>query len=305
MWDRQDFLTIYDLTPEDVNRVLDRGLDLKRKHHAGRLEPLVKGKSMGMVFRKPSLRTRISFEMAMVGLGGHALYISDEEIKLGRRETVSDVARVISRYVDIIMIRTFDHKEAEDLARWSTVPVINGLTDMYHPCQVLGDILTVKEKKGGMSRLKVAFMGDGNNVTNSWVNAAAKLDFKLMLGMAKGFEPDGAVLARARRDGADVEIVYDPAEAARDADVVYTDVWTSMGAEAESEKRKQAMKHLQVNEGLMKLAKRDAIVLHCLPAHRGDEITDGVMDGPQSVVFDEAENRMHIQRAIILELLRK
>jgi ornithine carbamoyltransferase len=305
MWDRQDFLTIYDLTTDDVNRVLDRALDLKRKHHAGGLEPVLKGKSMGMIFRKPSLRTRISFEMAMVGLGGHALYISDEEIKLGRRETVSDVARVISRYVDIIMIRTFDHKEAEDLARWSTVPVINGLTDMYHPCQVLGDILTVKEKKGGMSRLKVAFMGDGNNVTNSWVNAAAKLDFKLMLGMAKGFEPDGAVLARARRDGADVEIVYDPAEAARDADVVYTDVWTSMGAEAESEKRKQAMKHLQVNEGLMKLAKRDAIVLHCLPAHRGDEITDGVMDGPQSVVFDEAENRMHIQRAIILELLRK
>jgi ornithine carbamoyltransferase len=305
MWDRQDFLTIYDLTPEDVNRVLDRALDLKRKHRAGGLEPVLRGKSMGMVFRKPSLRTRISFEMAMVGLGGHAIYISDEEIKLGRREAVSDVARVLSRYVDIIMVRTFDHKEAEDLARWATVPVINGLTDMYHPCQVLGDLMTVKEKKARVSGLKVAFMGDGNNVTNSWVNAAAKLDFKLVLGMAKGFEPDGEVLARARRDGAKVEIVYDPAEAARDADVVYTDVWTSMGAEAESERRKQAMKHLQVNEDLMKAAKKDAIVLHCLPAHRGDEITDGVIDGPQSVVFDEAENRMHIQRAIIVELLCK
>ena len=305
MWDKQDFLTIYDLTTEDVNRVIDRALDLKRKHHSGSLEPLLRGKSMGMVFRKPSLRTRISFEMAMVGLGGHAIYISDEEIKLGRREAVSDVARVLSRYVDIIMIRTFDHKEAEGLAKWAPVPVINGLTDLYHPCQVLGDLMTVKEHKGRISGLKVAFMGDGNNVTNSWINAAAKLDFKLVLGMAKGFEPDLTVLARARGDGAQVEIVYEPAEAARDADVIYTDVWTSMGAEAESEKRKQAMKHLQVNEALMKAAKRDAIVLHCLPAHRGDEITDGVIDGPQSVVFDEAENRMHIQRAIIVELLRK
>ncbi|MFZ1948058.1 MAG: ornithine carbamoyltransferase [bacterium] len=303
MWNRQDFLTIYDLTPEDVNRVLDRGLDLKRKHHAGRLEPLVKGKSMGMVFRKPSLRTRISFEMAMVGLGGHAIYISDEEIKLGRREAVSDVARVLSRYVDIIMVRTFDHKEAEDLAKWAPVPVINGLTDAYHPCQVLGDVMTVKEKKGRLDGLRVAFFGDGNNVANSWINAAARIKFKLALCMAKGYEPDAAILARARGDGADVEIVYDPAEAARGADVIYTDVWASMGAEAEAETRNRAMQHLQVNDKLLAAAKPDAMVLHCLPAHRGHEITDSVMDGRQSAVFDEAENRMHIQRAIIVELL--
>jgi len=305
MWDKRHFLTIHDLTAEDAERLIDRGLGLKRRHHGGSLDKTLLGKSMGMIFRKPSLRTRISFEMAMVGLGGHAIYISDEEIKLGRREAVSDAARVVSRYVDIIMIRTFDHKEAEELARWATVPVVNGLTDLYHPCQVLGDLMTVKEKKGTTSGLKVAFIGDGNNVTNSWINAAAKLDFKLVLGMAKGFEPDSAVLERARREGADVELVYDAAKAAEGADVIYTDVWTSMGAEAESEKRKQAMKHLQVNEALLNAAKKDAVVLHCLPAHRGEEITDAVIDGPQSVVFDEAENRMHIQRAIILELLRK
>jgi ornithine carbamoyltransferase len=305
MWDRQDFLTIYDLTPADLSRVLDLGLDLKRKHHAGRLEPLVRGKSMGMVFRKPSLRTRISFEMAMVGLGGHAIYISDEEIKLGRREAVSDVARVLSRFVDIIMVRTFDHKEAEDLARWATVPVINGLTDAYHPCQVLGDVMTVMEKKGRIEGLRVAFFGDGNNVANSWINAAAKLKFNLALGMAKGYEPDRTILERARRDGADVQIVYEPLEAARDADVIYTDVWASMGEEAEADARKRAMQHLQVNDALLAAAKADAIVLHCLPAHRGQEITDSVMDGRQSAVFDEAENRMHIQRAIIVELLVK
>jgi ornithine carbamoyltransferase len=305
MWDRKHFLTIYDLSTEDVRGLIEKAYDLKKKHHAGRLEPVLKGKSLAMIFRKPSLRTRMSFEMAIVGLGGHALYISDEEIKLGKREAVSDVARVVSCYVDIIMIRTFDQKEAEDLAKWATVPVINGLTDMYHPCQVLGDILTVREKKGRVESLKVAYLGDGNNVANSWVNAAAKLNFKLVLGMAKGYEPDAGILSRAQRDGADIEIAYDPYEAARDADVIYTDVWASMGAEAEAEKRKQAMKHLQVNDRLLKVAKKDVIVLHCLPAHRGDEITDSVMDGSHSAVFDEAENRMHIQRAIMVELLIK
>ena len=305
MWDRKHFLTIYDLSTDEVKGLVEKAYDLKQKHHAGRLEPVLKGKALAMIFRKPSLRTRISFEMAIVGLGGHALYIADEEIKLGRREAVSDAARVVSRYVDIIMIRTFDQKEAEELARWATVPVINGLTDMYHPCQVLGDILTVREKKGRVENLKVTFLGDGNNVVNSWINAAAKLRFNLALGMAKGYEPDPAILARARKDGADIDIVYDPREAAREADVIYTDVWTSMGAEDEAERRKQAMKHLQVNDALLAVAKRDAIVLHCLPAHRGDEITDSVMDGPQSAVFDQAENRMHIQRAIMLELLGK
>jgi ornithine carbamoyltransferase len=303
MWDRQDFLTIYDLSGDEVQGVIDLALDLKRKHHAGRLEPVLKGKSLAMIFRKPSLRTRMSFEMAIVGLGGHALYISDEEIKLGRREAVSDAARVVSRYVDMIMIRTFDHREAEDLAKWAPVPVINGLTDLHHPCQVLGDAMTVKEKKGRIEGLKISFFGDGNNVANSWINLAAKIKFHLVLALAKGYEPDAGILARARKDGAHIEVTYDPKYAARDADVIYTDVWASMGAEAEAAARKQAMQHLQVNDALVGLARKDAIVLHCLPAHRGDEITDSVMDGDQSAVFDEAENRMHIQRAIMVELL--
>ncbi|HVP57297.1 MAG TPA: ornithine carbamoyltransferase [bacterium] len=305
MWERKHFLSIYDLSSDDAKQLIEKALDLKQQHHAGRLQPLLRGKAMAMIFRKPSLRTRISFEMGIVGLGGHALYISDDEIKLGRREAVSDAARVISRYVDIMMIRTFAQAEVEELARWATVPVINGLTDLHHPCQVLGDILTMREKKGRVENLKVAFLGDGNNLANSWIDAAAKLRFKLVLGLAKGYEPDASILERARKDGADVAIVYDPLEAAREADVVYTDVWASMGSEAEAEERKRAMKHLQVNDDLLKVAKRDVIVMHCLPAHRGDEITDGVMDGKHSVVFDEAENRMHMQRAIMVELLLK
>jgi len=303
MWNREDFLTIADLERDDVDRLVKRGLELKRKHHEGKVEPLLKGKAMAMIFRKPSLRTRMSFEMGMVGLGGHAFYVADEEIKLGQREAICDVARVVSRYVDIIMIRTFAQEEVEELARHATVPVINALTDLYHPCQVLGDILTVVEKKGRIEGLKVVFLGDGNNVANSWINAASKVDFELVLGMAKGFEPSPEIVARAESAGARIKIVYDAFEAARDADVIYTDVWVSMGVTSEIEKRKQAMKHLQVNQDVLNVAKPDVIVMHCLPAHRGEEITDDVIDGEHSVVFDEAENRMHIQRAIMLELL--
>jgi ornithine carbamoyltransferase len=305
MWDRKHFLSIYHLSTEDIDRVVGKGLELKKKHHQGNLEPVLKGKAMAMVFRKSSLRTRVSFEMAMEGLGGHALYISDDEIKLGRRESVSDVAQVLSRYVSILMIRTYDQKEVVDLAKFADVPVINALTDMYHPCQVMGDLMTVKEHKGKLEGLRIAFLGDGNNVVNSWVNAAAKLDFHLVLGMAAGYEPDAEILARARKDGARVDMTYDAMEAVRGADVIYTDVWASMGQEAEVEKRRADMRHLQVNDELIAAAKEDVIVMHCLPAHRGDEITDSVMDGTHSVVYDEAENRMHIQRAIILELLMK
>jgi ornithine carbamoyltransferase len=305
MWDRKHFMTIYDLGTQDVEGLLDYAIETKKKALAGSLPKLLEGSSMAMIFRKPSLRTRISFEMAMVGAGGYAFYVSDEEIKLGRREAVSDAARVISRFVDIMMIRTFDQAEAEELARFATVPVINGLTDMYHPCQVMGDIMTVIEHKGDIEGLKVAFLGDGNNVANSWINAAAKLDFELVLGTAKGYEPDDEILARATNDGARVEIVYDPVEAVKGASVVYTDVWTSMGQEEEAEKRRHDFRGLQLNAELLGAAASDAIVLHCLPAHRGEEITDEVMDGPQSVVFDQAENRMHIQRAIILRLLLK
>jgi len=305
MWDRKHFMTIYDLDGSEVKEVLDYAIETKKKARAGKLPPLLAGKSMAMIFRKPSLRTRMSFEMAMVGAGGYAFYVSDEEIKLGRREAVCDASRVVSRFVDIMMIRTFDQAEAEELARFAGVPVINGLTDMYHPCQVMGDIMTVIEHKGRIEGLKVAFLGDGNNVANSWINAAAKLDFEFVLGTVRGYEPDEAILSRARADGARVEILYDPVEAVRDASVVYTDVWTSMGQEAEAGKRGEDMGGLQVNGELLGKASPGAIVLHCLPAHRGEEITDEVMDGPQSAVFDEAENRMHIQRAIILKLLLK
>jgi ornithine carbamoyltransferase len=305
MWDRKHFLSIYDLSTEDVNTVVKQGLDLKAKHHQGRLEALLAGKAMGMVFRKPSLRTRISFEMAMEGLGGHALHISDEEIKLGRREAVCDVARVMSRYVDVIMIRTFDQADADGLAEYASVPVINALTDMYHPCQVMGDVMTVVEHKGKIEGLKVAFLGDGNNVANSWINAAARLDFHLVVGMAEGYEPDAGIIERARQAGAEIDLTYDAREAAGGADVIYTDVWASMGQEDEIKKRKADLGHLQLNDNLLEAAKEDVIVMHCLPAHRGDEITDSVIDGPHSVVYDEAENRMHIQRAIILELLLK
>jgi ornithine carbamoyltransferase len=305
MWDRRHFLSIYDLSSEDVAGVVKHGLELKQKHRRRELEPLLKGRAMAMVFRKPSLRTRVSFEMAMEGLGGHALYISDEEIKLGRREAVCDVARVMSRYVDFIMIRTYDQEEVEGLAKFASASVINALTDLYHPCQVMGDLMTVVEHKGEIEGLKVVFLGDGNNVANSWINAASKIDFHLVLGMAKGYEPDARVLERARRDGARVDIVYDAMAAAEGADVIYTDVWASMGQEGDAGKRRKEMGHLQVNDRLVGAAARDVIVMHCLPAHRGDEITDSVMDGSHSVVYDEAENRMHIQRAIILELLEE
>jgi ornithine carbamoyltransferase len=305
MWDRRHFMSIYDLDSRDVKDLLDYAIETKEKAKAGGLPELLKGRSMAMIFRKPSLRTRMSFEMAMVGAGGHAFYVSDEEIKMGRREAVSDASRVVSRFVDIIMIRTFDQAEAEDMARFASVPVINGLTDLYHPCQVMGDIMTVVEHKGNIEGLKVAFLGDGNNVANSWINAAARLDFEFVLGTVEGYEPDEKTLSRARNDGAKVKIVYDPVEAVKDAAVVYTDVWTSMGQEDEAAERKEKMCGLQVNTELLGAAAPDAIVLHCLPAHRGEEITDEVMDGPQSVVFDEAENRMHIQRAIILKLLLK
>jgi ornithine carbamoyltransferase len=305
MWDRKHFMSIHDLDSAEVKDLLDYAIETKKKAKAGQLPELLKGKSMAMIFRKPSLRTRMSFEMAMVGAGGYAFYVSDEEIKLGRREAVCDASKVVSRFVDIMMIRTFDHAEAEELAQYADVPVINGLTDLYHPCQVMGDVMTVIEHKGKIEGLKVAFLGDGNNVANSWLNAAARLDFEFVLGTVKGYEPDEKVLSRARDEGARIEIVYDAVEAVKDAAVVYTDVWTSMGQEGEARERREAMRGLQVNEKLLGSAASDAIVLHCLPAHRGEEITDEVMDGPQSVVFDEAENRMHIQRAIILKLLLK
>jgi ornithine carbamoyltransferase len=305
MWDRKHFLTISDLDADDVCRIIAEGINLKHRHHERTLEARLAGRSMAMVFLKPSLRTRMSFELAVTGMGGTALYISDEEIKLGRREAVGDVARVMSRYVDIIMIRTFEQGQVEELAAHASVPVINGLTDMYHPCQILGDAMTVVERKGELTGRRVAYLGDGNNVANSWVNLASKLDFHLVLAVVEGYEPDRGFLDGARKNGARVDVVYDPEEAVKEADVVYTDVWASMGQEEQKEKRQKAMSNLQVNDRLLSHARPDAMVLHCLPAHRGEEITDSVMDGDHSAVFDQAENRLHIQRSIILELLER
>jgi len=240
----------------------------------------------------------------MYQLGGYALYLSPNDIGIGKREAVKDIARVVSRYNDIIMARLFDHAHMLELAEYSSVPVINGLTDYNHPCQIMADIFTVKEHRGHLDNLKVTYIGDGNNVANSWINLAAKLPMHLVICSPSGYEPDAKTLEYARAQGiSTIEIISDPVQAVKDADVVYTDVWASMGQEAEAEERRKIFMPYQVNSALMAHARKDAYVMHCLPAHRGEEITDDVLDGPQSIVFDEAENRMHVQKAIIVKLL--
>ncbi|MEO8193954.1 MAG: ornithine carbamoyltransferase, partial [Gemmatimonadales bacterium] len=256
------------------------------------------GKSLAMIFMKASTRTRVSFEVGTWQLGGHALFLSPRDVQLGRGEPIADTARVLSRYVDGIMIRTFAHSEVEELARYATVPVINGLTDLLHPCQVLADLLTIRQHLGGISGRRVAWIGDGNNMANSWINAAYVLRFDLTLACPEGYEPDPAFLRRAQAV-ADVRVVRDPAEAVEGADVVNTDVWASMGQEEEQGIREKAFKGYIVDEALMSRAQQDAIFLHCLPAHRGEEVSAAVIDGPQSVVWDEAENRLHVQKAIM------
>jgi ornithine carbamoyltransferase len=258
-----------------------------------------------MIFEKPSLRTRVTFEAGMVQLGGYAVYLSPPDIGLGTRETPADVARNLSRWVDLIMVRTFSHAVVLELARHATIPVINGLSDLLHPCQVLADCLTLIERREHLDGLKVVFVGDGNNVANSWLNAASKLPFSFVLACPPGYEPDANILANARQRGAQVTIINSVEEAVRGADAVYTDVWTSMGQEKESALRREAFSPYQVNATVMAMAKPDALVMHCLPAHRGEEITEDVLDGPQSVVLDQAENRLHIQKAIMVWLLRQ
>ena len=267
----------------------------------------LRGRSLAMIFEKPSLRTRLSFEMAMVQLGGHAAYMSPAEVGLGRRESVADVARVTSRYVDGIVLRTFAHETTEEFARSSSVPVINGLSDLSHPCQGLADVFTIREKKGTDRNVVVAYVGDGNNVCHSLMLGVALSGQTLRVATPPGYEPQERFRSRtaeiARQTRASVEVGRDPAEAVRGADVVYTDVWTSMGQEQEYERRRRAFQGYQVNPQLLRLAKRDAIVMHDLPAHRGEEITDDVIDGPQSAVFDQAENRLHAQKALVRWLL--
>lgn len=301
---KRDLVSIADLPREQLDELFALALRLKADRQTGWPHPLLAGKTLAMIFEKPSLRTRVTFEAGMFQLGGHAIYLSPADIGLGSRETVPDVAQNLSRWVDLIMARTFSHSTIVDLATNATVPVINGLSDLLHPCQVLADCLTLIEHYGRLDGLKVAFVGDGNNVVNSWLNAAARLPFSFALACPSGYEPDDEVLARARRDGAQVTITNAVEEAVRGADAVYTDVWTSMGQEKESARRREAFRDYQVNASVMAMAKKDALVMHCLPAHRGEEVTAEVIDGPQSVVLDQAENRLHIQKAIMVWLLR-
>jgi len=257
-----------------------------------------------MVFAKPSARTRISFEVGMYQLGGHALYLSPNDIGVGTREAVKDIARVLSRYNDAIMARLFGHEDIVELAEYASVPVINGLTDLLHPCQIMADAFTILEHRKTLDNLKLAFIGDGNNVANSWINFAARVPMKLALAVPEGYDPDPQILADARQSGiSEITIHHDPHQAVKDADVVYTDVWASMGQEAEAAQRKQIFQPYQVNEQLMKSARPDTLFMHCLPAHRDEEVTDAVIESPNSIVFDEAENRMHVQKAIMVKLM--
>ncbi len=296
---QKDFLSIPQHTPADLRRILDLAKQQKplaRRHELPHSHP---NRTLACVFAKPSLRTRVSFETAMAQLGGRSLFITDKEIGMGVRESVHDVAKVMSRFVDAIMIRWFDHGEVVELARHADVPVINGLTDLLHPCQVMGDILTVEEHLGTIENKTVVMVGDGNNLANSWINAARRFPFNFVLACPPGYEPDQGIMDAAEQDGASFCITHDPQEAVEGAHVIYSDAFYSMGQEAEAVKRRADFAPYQINAGLLAAADPKHIVMHCLPAHRGEEITDEVMDGPHSVVFDEAENRQHAQRAII------
>ena len=303
---KRDFLSIADYSREEIEEIFQITKDLKNKTKNRTKHHLCEGLTMSMIFAKPSARTRISFETGMVQLGGYALYLSPNDIGIGKRESVKDIARVISRYNDIIMARLFDHEHILELAKYASVPVINGLTDYNHPCQIMADMYTVKEHFNRIENLKITYIGDGNNVANSWINLAAKLPMHLVICSPSGYEPDKTTVDYAKNQGiSQIEVLSDPIESVKDADVIYTDVWASMGQEEEAAERKKVFMKYQINDELLKHADPNAKVMHCLPAHRGDEITDSVIDGPQSIVFDEAENRMHVQKAIIVKLLGK
>ncbi|MBN1155763.1 ornithine carbamoyltransferase [candidate division KSB1 bacterium] len=300
----KDFLSIAELTRDEIDDIFALSQEIKSKLKQGETYHPLKGKTLAMIFQKPSARTRISFETGMFQLGGHALYLAPSDIGVGTRESYADVARVVSRYNDIIMARLFGHEGMIELARHSDVPVINGLTDLLHPCQVMADTLTILEHLGRVEGVHITFVGDGNNLANSWLNFASKYPVKLNLAIPEGFDPDSAILKNARANHAsEINILRDPAEAVKNADVIYTDVWASMGQEAEAEKRNKVFQSYQINSALIRHAKPNVLVMHCLPAHRGYEITDEVIDGPHSIVFDEAENRLHVQKAIMVKLL--
>ncbi|MBU1965366.1 MAG: ornithine carbamoyltransferase [Proteobacteria bacterium] len=302
---KKDLLSEYDLERADFESIFEGAHRLKRLLREGKEHHLLKGKTLGMIFDKSSTRTRISFEVGMFQLGGVSLFLNNRDTQLGRGESIPDSARIMSRYLNGIMIRTFSQESVEEFARHATIPVINGLTDLLHPCQILSDLFTIIEKRGAYEGLKVAYVGDGNNMANSWINAAAKLPFHLDLACPDGYDPDAAILKRGIAEApAGVVLHRDPAEAVRDADVVYTDVWVSMGQEAEREEKMKRFQGYQVNRALIDRAKKDVLVMHCLPAHRGEEITAEVIDGPRSVIIDEAENRLHVQKAVMEILMR-
>jgi ornithine carbamoyltransferase len=301
----KDFLSVYDLTRNDFEIIFEKARRLKKMLREGIPYAPLSGKTLGMIFEKSSTRTRISFEVGIYQLGGTALFLSSRDTQLGRGENISDTARVMSRYLDAIVIRTYSQEFVEEFAKFATIPVINGLTDREHPCQILSDLFTIMEQKGRCEGLKVSYIGDGNNVANSWIDAAARIPFQLSLACPEQYEPDAEILARGMREAIrGITLHRDPLDAVSDADVIYTDVWTSMGQEEEKDERTKVFQSYQINSSLLARARDNAIVMHCLPAHRGEEITDEVIDGPHSVVIDQAENRLHVQKAIMEILMR-
>ncbi len=291
------------LSKEEFYLLIDQAIKLKKEKYAAIKNTSLCGKTVALIFEKPSTRTRVSFETAVYGLGGQALFLTGRDSQISRAEPLKDTARVLSRYVDALVVRTFGQEIIEELADHATVPVINALSDLHHPCQILSDIMTVIEKKGSIETLKVAWIGDGNNMANSWIEAAGTLGFQLALACPEGYEPDADILAAGREKNDTITLERDPASAAANADVLNTDVFASMGQESEQEKRLTDFAGFQINRELMQKAKTDAIVLHCLPAHRGEEISEEVLEGPQSAVFDEAENKMHMHKSILTKLI--
>ena len=303
---KRDLISILDVK-DDINEILNLASDLKLRWKRGEDYLPLKNKSMAMIFEKPSTRTRVSFEVAMTHLGGHALYLSPQNLQIGRGETIADTSKVLSRYVDVIMYRAFKHSIMVGLARNASVPVINALDDLEHPCQILADLLTIKEHKGNFKGLNLAYVGDGNNVCNSLSLGSALVGINMNIGCPAGYHPNTRIFEKASQiaqdNGAHLHIISNPIEAVRNADVIYTDVWISMGDEGEKDKRREVFRPYQVNSRLVSHGKPDCVVMHCLPAHRGEEITDEVMDGEHSIVFDQAENRLHAQKALLVKLL--
>ncbi len=304
---KKDLLCINDLSPSEIEAIFKLAEELKAKRQAGIYETPLQGKTLAIIFNKPSTRSRISFEVGMYQLGGQAIFLNSRDIQLGRGESLADTARVLSRYVEGLLIRTFHQAEVEELAKEAAIPVINGLTDLLHPCQILSDMFTLKEKRGSLAGLKIAYIGDGNNMANSWMWGAAKTGLELALGTPPDYAPDADILSaathEAEKNGGRIELFSDIYQAVRDADAIYTDVWASMGQEEETKQRLSDFAGYQVDQQLLRSAAQQVLIMHCLPAHRGEEITAEVLDGPHSIIFDQVENRLHINKAILMHYL--